>query len=145
MAKNGYTRYPGCQQRGGVLTKSTHAMSLANAHPDLPLAASHTGPPVSGYSTPRSHPTCSPPPENDRATQPQTDRQPTRNECTKPRLRTVLNPRARIGRFPNVSPKKMTWFSRRVQPRSALFFRKKRGAHFCPCLTLPPEEQTQKI
>ena len=86
MVKNEYTRYPGGQSRGGVLTKSTHAISLANAHPDLPLAAFHTGPPVSGYSTPKSHPICSPPPENGRATQPQTDRQPTRNARTKPRL-----------------------------------------------------------
>ena len=86
MTKNGTPGTLAAKNWRSVLTKSTHAISLANVHPDLPLAAFHTGPPVFGFSTPRSHPICSPPPENGRATQPQTDEQPTRNECTKPRL-----------------------------------------------------------
>ena len=65
-----------------VITRSKHAtLLLVNAHPDLPLAAVHTGPTVSddGYSLLKKYLIVSPPPEYGRATRPRLDQEPTRN------------------------------------------------------------------
>ena len=61
--------------------KSNHAISLANAIPDLSVAAVHTGSPAPGHSSLRSYPILSPPPEYDRATRPRLDQQPARTHA----------------------------------------------------------------
>ena len=87
MTKNGYTRHPGGQKRGGgCLTKSTHAISLANAHPDLSLAAFHTGPLFLAIRLPKANRFPRHHPKMAGLLNLKTDQQPTRNACTKQRL-----------------------------------------------------------
>ena len=56
MAKIGYTRKPDGQNRVPPFTLVPGAILLAKARPDPTLAEFETGPPDSGYSSPRRLP-----------------------------------------------------------------------------------------